>query len=71
VCRLADQAAHLGAGPLGRRGPRHDRVELLIATTTADKQAQGPRPEVAARIAADDQESMLDRAEVDRRVAIL
>ena len=32
--------------------------ELLIATTTADKQAQGPQPEVAARIAADDQESM-------------
>jgi hypothetical protein len=45
--------------------------ELLIATTTADKQAQGPQPEVAARIAADDRESMLDHAELDRRVEIL
>ena len=45
--------------------------ELLIAATTADKQAQGPLPQVAARIAADDQESMLDHAELDRRVAIL
>src|SRR5918994_41285 len=38
--------------------------ELLIATTTADKQAQGPHPGVAARIAADDQESIRDRAEL-------
>jgi hypothetical protein len=45
--------------------------ELLIATTTAHKQAQGPLSEVAARIAADDRESMLDDAELDRRVDIL
>jgi Helix-turn-helix domain len=45
--------------------------ELLIATTTADKQAQGPLSKVAARIAADDRESMLDDAELDRRVDIL
>jgi transposase len=45
--------------------------ELLIATTTAEKQTQGPQPEVAVRIAADDQESMLDHAELDRRVDIL
>ena len=45
--------------------------ELLIATITADKQAQGPHPEVAARIAADGHESRLDHAELDRRVAIL
>jgi transposase len=45
--------------------------ELLIATTTADKQAQGPHPGVAARIAADDKESIRDRAELDRRVDIL
>ena len=45
--------------------------ELLIATTTADKQAQGPLSDVAARIAADGRESMLDDAELDRRVDIL
>jgi Transposase domain (DUF772) len=45
--------------------------ELLIATTTADKQAQGPQPAVAARIAADDKERIRDRAELDRRVDIL
>jgi cell wall-associated NlpC family hydrolase len=43
----------------------------LASTTTAGKQAQRPHPEVAARIAADDKESMLDHAELDRRVDIL
>jgi len=59
-----------------RRGQSSRRIErrcvedvAFRATTTADKQAQGPLPEVAARIAAD--ESLLDDAELDRRVDIL
>ncbi len=45
--------------------------ELLIATTTSSKLAQGPSDAVAERIAIDDEETAADEAELDRRAEIL
>jgi transposase len=47
------------------------RCELLIATTTSSKLAQGPSAAVATRIAIDDEETAADEAELDRRAEIL
>lgn len=45
--------------------------ELLIATTTSTKQAEGPSEAVGHRIAADDEAEAADEAEFDRRAQIL
>jgi transposase len=54
---------HNGTAELG--------CELLIATTTADKQVHQPVDDVAARIAADDQARAADQAELNRRINVL
>jgi transposase len=45
--------------------------ELLIATTTSSKQAEGPSEAVRSRITADDEANAVDEAEFDRRAQIL